>query len=272
MAPETMPLADATTCFLFSIATGHYQYTQAMRSYSFAMVLASIAFPTTSSAALLGNGGFESATPTLIGAPEVVGVWYSDAAARVSADNGITAVEGLMMLRFDSTSTSTSAGSLTSADLHQSVDVSSLSSFIQTGTAIATLSGQFNRVAGNAQTDTELDLRIIAKSGVLGSATTLLGTGFVPFLSDGDPATWQTFQIPLLLPSDTTLIQVDVTAVENIQNNTSGTRTEFDGHYVDNLVLTVPEPATGALIGALLPALLTRRRRMRLEISSGHGV
>lgn len=221
-------------------------------------VLASLVLPSITSAAIVQNAGFESAQPTQFGDPVMTGQWQGDITTRVGADRGLVPSEGSWMVRFDSTTTSTTASSLTASNLSQDVRLDAFTPAIQGGAVSVTLSAQFNRILGNAQSDAEFDLRVIAKS----NSADLADTGFVPFITDANPATWQTFFLPLLLPAGTTHLQIEVAAVENVFDNTSGTLTEFDGHYVDNVVLNiVPEPGSPALVGSASAALLMRCRR-----------
>ena len=77
-------------------------------------------------------------------------------------------------------------------------------------------------------------------------------------MTDGGLQTWEYGSVSLGLPSATDYLAVWVRAVENICDDGEGV--EFDGHYADDITLTViPEPATLLLLA--LGACLIRRKR-----------
>lgn len=184
---------------------------------------------------LLGNSGFETVVSVDGNPPGVAGQWFSDANEIVAAQNGITPAEGTRMLRFVHTSPG-NAQAGNSSDTMQIIDVASATASIATGKAYAALSTRVNRVAGNSLTDTQFSLSIRAYGGPLTSyafALTPLAQKSVTFLSDSDPATWQTIGTALTLPAGTTYVVAVLSAVENVSDNPpSGT--EFDGHYADD--------------------------------------
>ena len=102
----------------------------------------------------------------------------------------------------------------------------------------------FNRVAGDAQTDSDFLVILRAFSGTPG-AETLLADSADAFrlVSDADPATWEQLTAEMALPPGTEFLQVFLTAVENVSNDAS--LPEFDGHFADeaSVSLRLPDAA-----------------------------
>jgi len=206
---------------------------------------------------LLVNGGFETSEVIETHLPSTTGHWAADGGTILAPENGIVPVEGDQMLRFDFTGFGTASGRI--SDQWQLIDVTSLSSVIAGGLVTATASAQFNRVAGGSQTDTQFGITLAAINGNP-SEFDDYQPNLVPFLAsthnsvftDGHASSWETATANLTLPSNTTYLAVDLLAFENIYANS--TSPEFDGHYVDNAVVSltvIPEPST-LLVWSLL--------------------
>lgn len=210
---------------------------------------------------LLQNPGFEELDPLLLTETRTAGQWMADLTSRTGSENGIVPPESQTMLRFLSTSVNPQPSSLLGCNVAQMVDLTPVAGLVAGGAAEAQFSVHFNRVAGDSQTDTAFSIRIIAQEGPLNDLTGLANTGWMTFLSDGDPATWESFSVSLMIPSNADWLQAEIMAEENIFNDTT-TGPEFDGHYVDDTALyVVPEPATLALLSLGGLALLRRKRQ-----------
>lgn len=204
--------------------------------------------------------GFESGTPSLGPRPTNFGGWRGDRVAYRAAENGIMPVEGSRMLRF--LTAQFNASSSNTSQYWLNLDLSSMAAEIDQGKALLEASVLFNRVAGDAQTDTDFALDVRARSGTPSSFNNLaLNTSVVD--SDSDPLTWELAKVSFLLPVGTRFIQLELDAFENVFNDTSNP--EFDGHYADDVtvaVTTVPEPASWilALTATVLVATVAKIR------------
>ncbi len=192
---------------------------------------------------LLGNEGFEKARVT--GSwPTICGIWGGDKAELLGAQQGVAPCEGRRMLRFHHTNYSRPDAS-NGAQVLQVIDVSNFREAIRAGRACVVASALFNRVAGDAQTDTRFGLTLLAHSGSPTQHARLkkpIRLEYAVIVADSNPGTWEKLAASMPLPTDTGFLAIQLMAVEDIFNDTAGV--EFDGHYVDDAFLTVVvEPA-----------------------------
>lgn len=224
------------------------------------------------SGSVLVNGGFESVEPIGTFWPDQYGDWNGDGGTVVTAENGISPLEGNRMLRFDyGAPSSFGATNLGASQVEQLVDAS-LFGDVSSGIVKIQASAWFNRIAGDSQTDTEFSIALTARSGNpinypadKESEPGGLAFAITTFLSDSDVSTWEKASVHLVLPSNTDFVSIQVVAVENVFNDFSGV--EFDGHYADNVVLNraVPEPSTVAIwtVFGVVGLSISRRRLQR---------
>lgn len=158
--------------------------------------------------------------------------WEQDGFAIVSAENGITPQSGASMLRFD-----TSDGANPSAQLvltvTQPVDLTEYAKLIGTGAATFDASAWVNRVAGDAETDTQFSIVLLARD----AGGLIVGSVFAPYFSDADPGTWEQHQTSLLLDPTSTSVDVLLSVVENTFNDLVAP--ELDGHYMDGVAVSI---------------------------------
>ncbi len=214
---------------------------------------------------LITNSGFEISEPTSGGLPSVARDWKGDYSEIVSAKLGITPLSGSKMLQFKGTSYSGYSSSDT-CQVYQIIDVSSCYDLIRTGHARATAKVYFNRVAGDAQTDTVMGYDFMAFDGTPSSFPSRWSSDYynaplayhnVSMYCDSSASTWQFLETTMSLPRETTFLVICLKALENVYNESSSA--EFDGHFADNVsVEVIPEPATVSFL--LAAAGLLRRK------------
>lgn len=226
---------------------------------------------------LVTNGFFESSEGPKIGWPFVFGNWGGDKSEIVGISHGVTPFEGSQMLRFIYADFAHALSIRTSSDIYQLINISSFQDDISTGLVMATASAYFNRVMGDAQTDSQFDVGLFALKGPLSGFTsqiingTYLAGSRTLLTTDSDIATWELSQFQLLLPGDAEFLALHIGAQENIFNDGPG-GVEFDGHFADGVALNlslIPEPSTFALLGIGLLALFAihRKRKKTNELS-----
>jgi MYXO-CTERM domain-containing protein len=225
-------------------------------------------------ASLIVNGGFETPFSTSGVLPTTYGLWEFDPAYSVTAMDGITPLEGERMLRFEATDP-LYRYQHEQSNVWQLVDVSGFRSQILSGTAVASASAWFNRVAGDAQTDTRFGLELWAFAGdpsdfpnkINQSPPDKLASAGRGLFSDSDPSTWEKVALELTLPKDTTFLALHIAALENVFNNAYP---EFDGHYADAVSLSItaiPEPTTLLIwLGLTGIGLLAAHRRRKRNV------
>ena len=234
-------------------------------------ILINLLYVSYATAVVLVNPDFEISEVIEAQVPTTTGDWQFDTATIVSAENGITPFSGSQMLRFD---TSSFAGIFTgsSGQVIQLTDLSTYSTAISAGTATVDISGYFNRVEGDAQTDTRLSVSILAYEGLVSDFPSKFGvseldTVFGTVTTDPNTGTWELASASLLLPTNTDFIATQLSASEDIFNDTS--LPEFDGHYADSISvsITIPEPSSNAVALGVFAlgcvALITRAGRTR---------
>lgn len=196
--------------------------------------LASLQLP--ASANLLINGGFETSSPSG-GWPSNYGYWGGDLCDFVTAEQGITPSEGARMLSF--VATSNVPCHLVSCQVYQLVDLSPYTSPVREGVAVATATALFNRVVGDAETDTQFYLNLRACTGSVSNfyPTTYIASATGGIYCGADPGTWESVTAELALPAEADYLCVGVNAREDIHNDSSAP--EFDGHYCDAVILTI---------------------------------
>ena len=155
-----------------------------------------------------------------------------------------------------------SPGTSIGCDIQQAIDISAYQNIVARGNAIAEMSAQFNRVSGDSQTDTQFGILIYAFAGEPSESRvetwTALAYAETDIFTDGDVQSWEFAGAELGLPVNTDFIVIRIRAVENVYNDTAGL--EFDGHYADEVTLTiVPEPSALLLLG--LGGLILRRKQ-----------
>jgi hypothetical protein len=222
----------------------------------------------TSADNMLVNGGFETVVSTTLPShfPTDVGYWTGDGSAIVTAADDISPCEGTHMLHFIWASSQHQASYFFASEVLQVVDLGSFDSLISQGRASAVVSACFNRVAGDAETDTMFGIRLYAFSGAANTffdqyeGSNWLCTDTCTIVTDSDASTWETATLVMPLPLDTDFASITVFASENVYNDLSGL--EFDGHYGDDVRLEVtPEPATLSLLALGGAAVMARRRK-----------
>jgi len=235
-----------------------------MKALGYMFVLLGMVASSQLRANLLTNPDFE--TPESVGGIlTTTGDWGWDHGSIVGLENGVSPQSGSLMLRFDSTQPNGGAAG-DGSEILQLLDMTPYSTQIANGTAYLTGSAYFNRVAGDADTDTLFGLRFVAYSGSPAdqpTTSTELGSSssndLGDFISDPDPGTWERVSHSWQVPTGTTYVKFIVEALENVTND--GVSPEFDGHYADNVVAdVVPEPGVFALLIVGL-AILRRFRR-----------
>ncbi len=223
----------------------------------------SFAIGVSAHAEMVGNAGFEIAEPTGTFLPiTAFGDWAGDQSTIVTAENGIVPLKGSRMLRFDSGGSA--PGGTYESQVFQAIDVSAYSSLIAAGNAEVVASAWFNRVPGDAETDTLMGIWVYAIHGTLPfTFMNVVGAQLGTVFTDGDVGTWEMATTRYTLPSNTDYVAICLDAAENVHNDS--TYPEFDGHYADSVSFTVvPEPSTIALLGSLaLCGIGVRRYRRR---------
>lgn len=226
-----------------------------------------IACSSLASANLVTNPGFEDTSDTTYkyghpGLPDVYGDWAGDYSQIIVDPQDSTN----HVLQFLGTGIQGTYTSLSTSEIYQLIDISSYAAQIASGNMEATLTGYFNRVAGDPETDTGFSVTIYAFDGTISGWSpggyTQVASGSV--YADSDMSTWEQAGVTLLLDSSIDFIAIRISAGENITNDSS--YPEFDGHYADNISFTlqetaVPVPASLLLLSAGIIGLSGIRRR-----------
>lgn len=194
--------------------------------------------------------GFESeAAPLVTGLPTSVDVWGGDFTEVTGAHQGVAPAEGskmLRMMRADYEGKANSAGSYC-GDLFRIVDLRPLRRQFANGQGTVELSAAFNAANFPEAEQYRCSIAIHALTAEVATGPELL-TGAVLANSslamtrqacprmDRDPKTWQSVDGKMQLPMETDflLIHIGVNHIPKFQN-----RVSFDGHYLDNVRLTL---------------------------------
>ena len=147
---------------------------------------------------LVVNAGFEESTYIDIGnRPSGYGYWGGDNAEVVGSENGINPLEGSSMLKFNYVYPDGPGTPGNTCDIYQIIDISPYAGIVAFGNASVTMSANFNRVAGDSQTDTLFYYYISAWEGNPSSYPTLekygtpLARREAGVYSDSDISTWE---------------------------------------------------------------------------------
>lgn len=195
------------------------------------------------SAQVLTDGGFEASDP-LSNFPSAPNVWSGDNSLRTMAAQGISPASGSYMLQCVN-SVQNGPGTTTACEIWQYIDTTPFAPLIATGQAEAMLNLRVNRISGTANTDTEFGGILVAYDGPVmwdTGSPTLGGTAFgsASLLSDSNVGTWENINLKIGLPVGTQFVLVRINASENI--TPSSTDPEFEGHYIDDVTLTIGCP------------------------------
>ncbi len=203
----------------------------------------------------LVDGDFEPGTPVPdLDVPTQAGGWSGDGCRIVGPEQAIVPHEGEGMLRFVSTSNAPEGAVLTNtaSQQWQLIDLRALAEDVAAERVTAEATVRFNRVAGDAETDTRFAVGLFAFRGGPAEAHAAwerknefrLSTARTEILTDADPASWEQADVRLRVPPGAGYLIVEIHASENVKNDVR--MPEFDGHYADTirLVLKVaPRPA-----------------------------
>ena len=180
--------------------------------------------------------------------------WSGDLARTVGEEQEIHPYEGKGMLRFDKShndSTPVEAKYLnSSSQVFCFIDLKeSFPNGIPEGSQLVATC-RVNRVTGNEQTDNRFNLRLsVLKELPEGPEDTIEthydSTASKSIDSDSDPASWETLSVMLEAQPNAKYVSLEISALENIHNGIEDT-VELDGHYLDDLKLTLLKPPTPA--------------------------
>ncbi len=199
------------------------------------------------SAPALVNGGFETSEPTKEWLPQTFGDWSGDnTQILVGPDSGVSSRSGSGMLKFIAATPGGAAAPIGS-ESWQVVDLSLVRAALDAGEVVTvTLTAYFNRLAGDAQTDTAFGVLLDAYDG---SPSTFparwtpgprLARQEKEITTDADTATWEPASVSMVVPRAATFLAARISAAENVRNDTSGS--EFAGHFADDASLSVEIP------------------------------
>ncbi len=186
---------------------------------------------------LLANPQF-SAPVEVGGLPTVPGYWRGDQSGVVGAENSISPNSNPSMLKFIATGLVPSVNTATSQQW-QLLDLRPYALEIATGRVRADARVWFNRLIGNAGTDTRFELRVLAFPGGEPTypARAYPNNGWIASTTAAVNTTgnlWEAASTELVLPTQTSFLLYEIYAVENVSNDGAD---EFSGHYADDASL-----------------------------------
>ena len=195
---------------------------------------------------LLQHSGFERGTELKIGNITDVGIWHGDVCQIVGDQKTVRPYAGDGMLLFQSTSADAGndaeRGKTRASQLSQWIDLTPYKNAIQDGRVQARLSARFNRVAGDAQTDSQFSIHLESfdvepnEAQHLQTSRQRLARSRTihELLSDSNPESWERLEAILAVPANSRYLHVMILAFENVTNN-ADLDPEFDGHFADDL-------------------------------------
>lgn len=203
-----------------------------------AAVVGALVLCASASAQSVECGSFETCT-TLPELPTAFAVWGGDPCDVTGPVAGIMPPAGDQMLHFVCTSIGGCHGAGTGSDVHQLIDLAPIAAEVAAGLVVVTIEASFNRVTGDAETDHKFTLNVRAFAGSPSTYGSLPALAAAPFDldSDDDPATWERVGTELDVPIDAEYLDIGLSAVEDVFNDTSDP--ELDGHFADDVTLTI---------------------------------
>lgn len=229
---------------------------------------------------LVINGDFETSTMesgNLV--PAGAGIWDGDVFSTPGAVGNISPLGGNQMLQFEGVGFDRSnPGSCCFSDVAQFLDLSAFSTEIATGTTFVSAEAFFNAIEPRSNNTYDFLLSLRAFSGEIPDSipsATPLAEANSTLSADNDPATWEESGFNLDLPSETTHLQLLLSAFETDEAGDEQAQPGglFPGSFADNVSATlkfsdtdtsVPEPSiTLALLACGLYGLSTAGNKRR---------
>jgi len=198
--------------------------------------------------------GFESGpTPQVTGVPQSTGIWSGDFTEVVGSQQDVKPSGGAKMLRFlraDYQGKAQPAGSYVS-DLYRFVDLRPFRASFGDGGAVVQLSAAFNAISfpeseryGCSMTlfalDTATEANLITRRGGDMANDALAMARNSRVMLDRDPETWQRVTTELRLPPNADFLLIHIALDHSTK---SQHRLTFDGHYLDDVRLTLARRA-----------------------------
>ena len=186
-------------------------------------------------------GGFEPGTSYAYYTVDSSADWRGDEAAFVGPGSEVSPRSGAQMLQFVASGASPAASSSASSELFHVIDLAGRG--VSDGNHMVHARAFFNRVAGDAETDTRFDVQLWAFPGDAANFRTdwrnaeYTTVTAAVMLEDADPSTWSCLTEEMLIPAGTGYVVLELVAQENVMNDSSGS--EFDGHYVDDVEVRI---------------------------------
>ncbi len=218
---------------------------------------------------LVVNGGFEAGIPAGLSLPVDYALWSGDLSEIVTSQDDIIPFEGTEMVHFIFTSPHGPGITTVGGELWQIIDINPYRTLIDSGNALATAEGWFNRVdSDNPNIDTKFSVGLRAYSGDIADFPSMwnnseLARSQGDVYSDSDTRSWEMATTWMMIPVSADFLVYRIDSEENIFND--GVGTEFHGHYGDAFSLVISEvPAPASLVmmlGGALTIGAARRRR-----------